>query len=46
MCQTLSFWLSWSRDAGAPAQWPAEQKMRIVAESYASGETVCTAARF
>jgi transposase-like protein len=26
---------------GRRRNWPAEQKARIVAESYASGETVC-----
>jgi transposase len=31
--------------AGRRRNWPAEQKARIVAESYASGETVCAVAR-
>ena len=31
--------------AGRRRNWPAEQKARIVAESYESGETVCAVAR-
>jgi transposase len=31
--------------AGRRRNWPAEQKARIVAESHASGETVCAVAR-
>jgi transposase len=31
--------------AGRRRNWPAEQKARIVADSYESGETVCAVAR-
>jgi transposase-like protein len=31
--------------AGRRRRWTAEQKARIVAESYESGETVCAVAR-
>jgi hypothetical protein len=39
--QTLSLFIG----AGRRRNWPAEQKARIGAERYASGETVCAVAR-